>query len=106
MYQGGTGGSGSCMSDDLNTLERVLEENANKADLIVFPECFLGGYTSAPHRESADEYLEEERLRDIVKKHHVAVCVGVAVRNTGTTKLSNQSWLLGNAVPWDMCVFE
>jgi predicted amidohydrolase len=74
-------------AENLGTLRRIVEENAG-ADLIVFPELFLGGYTTrAPDELALDlDGPEVQRLAATAREHSTALILGAAERlSEGTT---------------------
>ncbi len=70
-------------AENLGTLRRIVEENAD-ADLIVFPELFLGGYTTREPEELALDLdgPEVQSLADAARGHSTALILGAAERLT------------------------
>jgi predicted amidohydrolase len=68
-------------AENLGTITRLIEENAD-ADLIVFPELFLGGYTTrAPEELALDQDSPEvQRLAATAREHSTAVILGAPER--------------------------
>ncbi|HEV2092690.1 MAG TPA: nitrilase-related carbon-nitrogen hydrolase [Rubrobacter sp.] len=66
---------------NLGTITRLVEENAD-ADLIIFPELFLGGYTTREPEELALDLdgPEVESLAGAAREHSTAVILGAPER--------------------------
>ncbi|MDP8901419.1 MAG: carbon-nitrogen hydrolase [Actinomycetota bacterium] len=71
---------------NLGTITRLVEENAD-ADLIVFPELFLGGYTTREPEELALDLdgPEIESVARATREHSTAVILGAPERLPGGT---------------------
>ena len=74
-YQGG----GTHRDENLIILDRVLGEMQGSADLVVFPELFISGYNVTDF--AAVDFSAETEIRNIVAKHKLFVCLGVAEVN-------------------------
>lgn len=68
-------------AENLGTIARLVEENGD-ADLIVFPELLLGGYTTTePEKLALDlDGPEVESLAGTARKHSTAVILGAPER--------------------------
>ncbi len=76
VYQG----AGTDAAANLRTLDEVLQRHSGHADLVVFPELFLGGYFAQHGAFGADAAGPEDVCR-VVARHGVAACLGLAVRS-------------------------
>jgi predicted amidohydrolase len=79
IYQG----AGTALEANMRVLDEVLALQHGKADIVVFPELFTGGYFASQTAFGADA-VSLESLCETVARRQVAACLGIAVRSAGS----------------------
>jgi predicted amidohydrolase len=78
-------GAGTDLAANMRILGDVLELHSGNADVVVFPELFTGGYYAAQTAFGAND-VSLEAVCEVVARHGVAACLGIAVPSDGGDK--------------------